>query len=493
VKGWIGDFFRAAWAFSYWNARKSLYVLRRRRGQCPCHNPSDSGEPMRTGCEAVAGWAKPARFQRVCPLLRRNEEGFWVCSVRAAQVRPFWGRACAHYGTALAVTAALAVLVVFGGLRGIGYQVTLRQVAWPPAWHELREVRAEFFVAQARASYAKGQVRDAINALSIAYQLNPKRYEVGMMLAQFYQAGNPVHADALYHRLLGEHPERSKQTARVWFTSLLARGRLRDVAGLARRQLAAEPEQAAAWSHALLFATRHLRDDKPLEEARADPGTPAAARAVIDLALRVRALPRPAARRLLLSEPLVTGFPYDGVYRIEALLRRGYPLEALEVISKLRPMLAGRDVARLIFAAYAQSHNTKRLEQGFAGLLAPDRALNAAEVTLLAVHLVDYPDADLLRQVVAALPRVLNQEKDAGLEAATAVFCAAGVLADEAVMNQVQKKVGDTFAINPTGMQRLELFFLEKSPVSHIGTLLPAVKPLSLELCYALLDRYEKP
>ena len=140
----------------------------------------------------------------------------------------------------------------------------MRQIIWPPAWHELQEVRAELFITKARASYAKGQVREAINSLSIAYQLNPERYEVGMMLAQFYQAGNPVHADALYRRLLIQHPERSKETARAWFLSLLARGRLRDVGELARRQLVAEPEQAAAWTHALLFATRHLHDDKLL-------------------------------------------------------------------------------------------------------------------------------------------------------------------------------------------------------------------------------------
>lgn len=493
VKGWLADFLRTGWAFFYWNARKSLYRWRGRRGQCPCQNPSDSGEAMRTGCEAVAGWARPQRFRRVCPLLQQNEAGSWVCSVAARDVRPFWGRAFAHYGALVVLLWVLAVVGAFGGLRAIGYHATLWQVAWPPAWRQLNAVRADLFIRQARESYAHGKARDAINALVVAYQLDPTNYDVGMTLARFYQAGSPGQSDALYRRLMAEHADRRNETARAWFHSLLARGRLRDVAALSRRQLVDEPAQASAWVHALLFATRLLGDNHLVEAARADPGTPGAARAVLDLALRVRGLPRVAAARLLLAEPLVEGFPYDGIYRVEALMRRGYPQEASGVLVRVRSTLAGRDVARLILALQASARNGPQLEQGFTTLLAPDRQLQAPTVTVLAVHLVTFPDAKLLGRLLDALPRVLDTREDSALEAAIAVFCAAGVQQDQAGMDAVEKLVSDRLALNPVSMKRLEDYFLHPDDNVGLEKLLPGVNPLSLELNYALLERFPPP
>lgn len=445
---------------------------------------------METGCEAVVAWNSPDRFRRVCPLLRRNEAGFWVCSVAPAEVRPFWGRALRYYGAVAVVLWFLGVLGVFGAMRLIGYPVSLRQVAWPPAWRELPAVRAELFVRQAKTSYAAGRVRDAINALGIAYQLDPRQYEVGMMLAQFYQAANPGQADALYRRLLAEHPRRRNETARVWLRSLLARGRLADVAELARRQLPADPDQAGAWTHALLFATRLLHNRGLLVAARTDPATPAPARGVLDLALRVREATRLEARRLLREEPLVGGFAYDRVYRIEGLLRRDFPVDALDMLRRLRPELTGRDVARLAFAAYAELNEPARLQQDFAALLAPTRQLQAAEITLLAVHLVHYPNQNLLNLTVAALPRVPAKPADAGMEAAIGLFCAAGVQGDAAAMAKVKQVIADKYSLKASGLDRLESFFLGTQPHRPIEALLPGLAPLSLELNYALLERY---
>ena len=44
--------FETIWALFYWNVRKTIYRVRKTQGICPCQNPSDSGEPMKTGCEA---------------------------------------------------------------------------------------------------------------------------------------------------------------------------------------------------------------------------------------------------------------------------------------------------------------------------------------------------------------------------------------------------------------------------------------------------------
>lgn len=172
----LTDAFRMVWALFYWNLRKSLFRWSGRKGDAPCQNRSDSGRAMQTGCEACASWNSRARFQRVCPLLTRRDDGVWVCRVDAAEVRPFWGRAFAWSGGSVFGVVFLSAILVYSSMRSIGYEVTWRQILWPPAWSELRGVRANLFIQQARERYAAGEVREAIQALTVAYQLNPSHY-----------------------------------------------------------------------------------------------------------------------------------------------------------------------------------------------------------------------------------------------------------------------------------------------------------------------------
>lgn len=388
----------------------------------------------------------------------------------------------------------VAVLGVFGLMRGIGYEVSLRQIAWPPAWSELNQVRSRLFIAQAREHYAKGEVREALSALSVAYSLDMQNYRVAMMLAQFYQAGNPSLSDDMYARLLREEPEHRVETARVWFRSLLARGRLADVAEVARRQLEAEPTQTAAWTHALVFVARHMRQPELLTKTAADKDVPQAAKATLTLAAEVLTLPPERAKEVLLLTPLAADFAYDRVYRIETLIQLGFADEALALLRQWRGQLAGRDVARLVFAAYAQLGDTAKLTREFDALLEPSRNLSAGELSLLAIHLVNHPDAALLAKVAAALPRVPMQPVEARLEVCLAVFCAAGVQADQAQMTAVKQQISDTLPMNMGGLNKLERFFLMKKQGEYrIGAILLQQNSLSLELNYALLDRYLKP
>jgi tetratricopeptide (TPR) repeat protein len=473
----------------YWNARKTVFRLRGDRGTCPCQNPSDSGEPMQTGCEAIYGWRHAARFQRVCPLLRQNPAGQWVCSVRAQDVRPFWGRAFGYIGGTIGVVVLCGVLSVFGLMRAIGYEVSVRQIVWPPAWHELREVRSQLFIKKAREAYSAGRVREALNALLVAYEMDPANYSVGMMLAQFYQAGNPSLADTLYARLLREHPDHRMETARVWFRSLLARGRMRGIVELSRRQLTTEPQQASAWVHALVFATRHLQDPRPLESAAQSEKLPATVRETLRLAARVQQLP-PAEARDLLVIPSGSDFPYDRVYRIETLTRLGFTDEAFELLLKSRGQIAGRDMARLAFALYALKGDTARLDREFAALLAPTRALHPYEVSLLAIHLVNWPDPGLLVRVCEAFGRMSSESLEVQLEIGLAVFCAAGVQRNQQLMTDVQSQMTRTTKIPLASMNRLGLYFMNDAGKLRIENLLPQQNSLSLELNYALLDRY---
>lgn len=478
------------WALFYWNLRKTVFRLRGRRGIPPCQHPSDSGVAMKTACDACAGWNQRERFRHVCPLLRRNEAGAWVCGVAAAEVRPFWGRAFGWAGGSVLAIAVVAAVGVYSGMRGIGYEVSWRQILWPPAWSELHAVRADLFIRQAREKYAAGQVREAIQALTVAYQLNPAHYEVAMMLAQFHQAGSPQQSDRLYEQLMRLHPDRRSEIARAWFQSLLARGQMEAIANLAKIQLVEEPKEAAVWTHALLFAARHLPEANDLEEVVNQTAAPVAARAVLNLAVRLRHLPPEQARKVLIETPAVMGFPFDRVYRVETLIRLGFPRDALGLLAAARQELAGRDIARLIFAAYAKMGNRERLRSEFAALLAPGRDVRPAEFTLLGVHLVEYPDADLAALLIQALPRLEKTPADVWLESVIVAFCAAGAAKDEAAMASVKQQLRDTYAVSVAALDGLELFFLNKAGTRPIEAVLPGLSPLSLELNYALLDRF---
>ncbi|MEJ1973681.1 MAG: tetratricopeptide repeat protein [Lacunisphaera sp.] len=325
---------------------------------------------METGCEAVLTWDQPARFRRVCPLLERNPAGYWVCRVAAAEVRPFWGRALGYGVGALLVAVLLAGGGIFGFMRQVGYQVTVRQIFWPPAWGELHGVQAQLFLDQAEAHYAAGRTRDALAALETAVQIEPDNFPAGMLLARIYQAGNALAADRIYARLQRSHPEQRVEIGRAWFRSLLGQGRLEEVAVLAREQLAAEPAAAAVWTNALIFSAQAIHRPALLEAATTDAAVPPGARAVLQLAGRVAQAPTAQARRtLLVQTPLAPGFPYDRIYRAEQLLADGFTMDVLGLLGASTAELGGRDIARLALAAYATAGDAARLNREFGALL----------------------------------------------------------------------------------------------------------------------------
>jgi len=509
VKGWILDIFRTVWALFYWNLRKTPHALRMRRrrsgaaalavsGPAPCQDQSDSGKAGETGCDACRTWARRSRFRRVCPLLTQNASGYWVCGVDAPAVRPFWGRTAGYAGSSVAASLLLAVAVLYGAMHGIGYDVSIRQLVWPPAWHELRGVRAELFINQARDNYKAGNIQQAIQALVVAYQLNPTDYKTAMTLAQFYQISRPSQADVLYERALEMHPEMGDETSQVWFYSLLARGRLDVIAKLARQRLAANSAQAQTWSYALLFAARLMPDRVDLAAHADDLALPIAPRGVFYLASRVEqraAFSAEAARKELLEAAPVQGFALDRIYRVEALIRLGYCEEALQLMSQWKAEFSGRDMGRLLLAAYAKLGLHEQLHSEFEAMLAPSRTLRAPEVTMMAVHLVHYPDASLLRILTSALPRLQHTDgaDSEWLEAVNAAFCAAGVSGDVQAMESVKTLVTETFGVSGVVMEVLGLFFQGQSEITQIGTILPHLRPLVTDLNYALIERYGVP
>ncbi len=483
-----------AWALLYWNARKSWFVWRGRSGQCPCQNASDSGRPMETGCEAVLGWRRPARFRRVCPLLSRNAAGAWVCSVAPARVRSFWGRALGFYGGLGLGLILVAGLGVFGAMRVVGYRVTPRQVFWPPAWSELRAARVQLFLDRAGTHYGAGRMREALAALRAAHELAPDDYATGMTLAQFYQVAGPELADGIYLHLSKAHPTKRAEIARVWFASLLARGRLADVAALARRQLVAGPaEQRAVWTHALLFAARHLGRPQLLEEAAADLKMDAAVRSVLALEAQVRRLPRTEAVRRLRTEPWPPDFLYARLQRTELLIEFGASREAIDLLRASPQLLAGRDVMRLALRAWAAERDDTALRRETGALLAPGRKANPEEITLLAGHLIQFPDALLLQRVAEALGRLDAAAFAEKRVAYVSVLCAAGAARDQALVAQLRQAALAGGLLTPGAAARLTDFFKAPPTQQKITALLPSLQPLTIELNYCLLDQYAAP
>ncbi len=481
-----------AWALLYWNARKSVFVLQKRRGRCPCHHPSDSGRPMETACEAVLYWKKPARFHRVCPLLARNTQGTWVCSVAATGVRPFWGRAVAWYGGVLAALLILGGFSLWGAMRGIGYQVTPRQVFWPPAWRELKQARVQLFIDQARGHYQAGRIREAISALAVANELAPENYTAGMMLAQFYQAGNPEASDRIYLRMSQLHPDQRNDIARVWFRSLLARGRLVDVAELARRQVTADPKQATAWTHALVFSARLLKKPEIFEQSAADAKLPAAVREVLRFEAAVRNAPVESRRRLLLETPLPADYLYAREQRVELMIEFGLTQEALQLLAGSQVALSGRDVVRLALDALASSGDKERTRREVESLLAPAKKIGPAELTLIAQHLIAHPDAGLLTRLTGSLSRMENLGPEQLLEVHLNLLCVTGAAGDAARFAEVKKAALAAGLIGAALVQRLDDFFFGERRNQRVDLLLTSIPFMPLDITYVLLDKYLK-
>lgn len=488
MRGWLADFFRGLAAPWYWNARKFCFIARGRRGQCPCHNASDSGLPGETRCEAVTYWASPRRFsRRVCPLLRENDAGEWRCSVRPEEVRPFWARLLATQALAAAAVLALAGGGLWATMRLVGYEVSLRQILWPRAWSELRLVRADFFRRQSVDHLQQGKIREALASLGLASELAPEDYATGMLLAQVDHLVRPERTDFVYRRLYETHPDRRAETSRVWLRSMLSRAQVAGAGELALRRLADSPEEWPVWLHALLTAARWEREYGILETAARDDKVPATARTLLDFEVRLRRAEFDAARRLLVTEPIGPA-PYALLHRVERLLEFGDALEALLLLRERGAALGQRDLVRLTLAAHAVARNRTVLEREVRGLLALPGAEGEAAVGIVALHLVRYPNDTLLGLCRAAAdPWTSGGDRAAKREALAALYCAVAVGGRMEWLPAVRAKFAEANLASATAQQRIEQIFAQ--PITSPLILLGIVRPMPLELNYAILER----
>lgn len=252
---WLADACRAPWAALEWNLRKTLYLWRGRRGDCPCHDPSDAGASGGAHCLAVLGWRKPERFRRICPLLERNERG-WCCTVGPERVRPYWGRVAR---TALVWTGLLYLIAgvgAFGLFRRAGLaSLGPLDVLWPGRWDRIPAARAALFRERGIQAARQGEVAPALLSLASAWRINPDDYETGLLLAKLEStAGVHAFSDWHFQELLARFPGQAERTAQAWHDQLFASGQWRELAQLCWWRLPEGGRHAARWQRSLLFA-----------------------------------------------------------------------------------------------------------------------------------------------------------------------------------------------------------------------------------------------
>ncbi len=489
VTGWPGDLFRFWWGLLYWNTLKSWFRWRGGQTRCPCQNPSDSGRAMATACDAAQQWQNPARFHRVCPLLTRTADGL-RCSVDTRNVRPFWARAGACYLAAAAGLCLAGALILFVVLRLAGYTVSPLAVVWPPRWNELRMARSEFFVSKARRALEAHQVGEAILSLEVAYRDNPGNYDAGFQLAQLTSLGRPEFADPVFAALMRDFPDRRAATSEAWFRCLLVHGSFSRLAGLAASRLVDDASRRPVWLHALFIATRHCGDDRPLKDlvdrqsARLEP---------IDVALINSELLIRQGRGLELLPGLNAELPpsagaYAPFFQVSRLDELGRHAGALSLLN--RYVAAGRIAEgdefqlrlNILSALGRQDLLRMRLAQ------AP---INARELELISIHLVRHPDPVTVAALGECLKRSSLPPGDPAYAGYTAFLFACGVANDWGHLHAAAGALMKMAETRPARFDAIEAFFRQRSG-ARIEAILPLLPALSVDLMYALHDRYDE-
>jgi hypothetical protein len=444
---------------------------------------------METACDAAHEWHNPARFHRVCPLLAPTADGL-RCSVDTRDVRAFWRRAGAWYLGAAAGICVAGALVLFAVLRLAGYSVSPLAVVWPPRWHELRTARSEYFFSKARRALEAHQVSEAVLSLEVAYRDNPGNYDAGFQLAQLTSIGRPEFADPVFAALMRDFPERRAATSEAWFKCLLVHGSFSRLAGLAASRLVEDASRRPVWLHALFIATRHCGDDRPLKDlvdrqaARLEP---------IDVALINSELLIRQGRGLELLPGLNAELPpsagaYAPFFQVSRLDELGRHAEALSLLDRY---VAARRIAEgdefqmrlnILAALGRQDLLRTRLAQ------AP---VNARELELISIHLVRHPDPAAVAALGECLKRSNLHPDDSAYAGYTAYLFACGVSGDWEHMHAAAGALMKMAETQPARFDAIEAFFRQRSG-ARVEAILPLLPALSVDLMYALHDRYDE-
>jgi tetratricopeptide (TPR) repeat protein len=488
VSGWITDFILFWWALLYWNARKTWFRLQgAHRDSCPCQVYSDSGHALDSRCQAVANWRNPVRFRRVCPLLTETKDG-WRCGVDAERVRPFWGRAAIYGAAGFALLYAAGTLGVYGFLRAARYDITYATVAWPPAWSELRQSQEKLYAARAQQALAAGNYAEAILALQMVCEINPRNYGAAITLASLTQvAGQPSVAEHIFSRLMHEVPEQRPTTAQIWIRALLARADYEQIKPLATAMLTEDAGRREAWMHALLFAAHQTRDEAALQAVvRQDSGLPDwcadIARTEI-LLLQGRTDDALPALVRVHSRP---GSPYLPYFQVQTLMSLGRHDQAGELINAYGTRLPVEEAAFLRLRLFAAKDWTSLMGPEYDNLLSyPMTPRLAAQ---FCAWFIESPDA-------AAYARFADRFEASGppldsdsLPLYHASYLAAVVSGDAARADRLAAAITRFTSADARALRAIGELLVHGAGRPQLTQLLP-LAPLPVEVSYAILDR----
>lgn len=490
LAGWLNDTFRLGWGAFYWNMRKTWFAARGRRGRCPCQVGSDSGRGGDTGCDAVLGYRSPGRFQTLCPLLAQRANGDWVCSVDKAAVRPFWGRVFAGVGLATLALMLAAILGAYALLRGIGYEVSFQQVAWPPAWRQFRQVQSAFYLNRARTARAAGHMDETLLFLASAYELNPADHRTGLLLAQLWQAGQPLLSDQLYARLFREHPAHQDEIAPAWYRALLARGDFTAIQRLARERLLAGGPAPAAWLQALIFACQQTGEPAPLEQLLHEPALPPAFAPLLRLEYTLYSAPPETRSRLLARAAAGETNPFASYHLLSRLLAEGRPDLVLARLAAPTCPLSNRENIRLRLDALVVLGRAAERAGLVRQLLA--QPTQAAVCELLSGHLAAHPDRDLLHAYAAKLEASPLPPGEAVHPQLLAFFGACAALGDADLLDTAVHLVNTSAGRNYRTLTAVQTLFTSGAPLRP-EVFLPVLQPLPLDTVYALYGHFAPP
>jgi hypothetical protein len=483
----MGDWSRLLWALIALNLSKTLWVVRGRRSRCPCQHPSDSGRAWETGCDAAAFWNYPARFRRACPLLKKAPDGRWMCSVDAANVRPFWARAAAWGGGTVVVLYLAFAIFGFAFLRAVGNPVRFASVAWPPDWHEMQEARARYFFRKAEAALAGNRVREALLSLAQSYELNPHDYLAGRILAQLWQTSESDRSNQIYAKLMAEHPAQRAETAGAWYRSLLARGDFKSIEALAWERMNAGPSETGAWLNALLTSSRRAPDQLYLEKALTASALPEFAKQACAWELMTRLEPREEVRRQIMAPVPANTDAYLLYYRIDWLFRAGYASDALFQLDRAQDRLPTHDRCQLYLDGYA-ALGWQTVLQDQAGQLLSAKPVGPAALELLCAHLIRYPNAAVLAQVADAFDSNPALPADQRLGAYLSLYCAAGAVGDWTRMQAAGTVIKSISGVRTASLDPIGDYFRSNGRSGPIERYLPFLPSIPIEIMYALYD-----
>lgn len=458
---------------------------------CPCQNSSDSGRAGETGCDPALNFEKPIRFRTVCPLLKPTPDGTLMCSVATEEVRPFWGRVVLSVLFAIILLYGTAVMIAFGFLRQVGYPVTVSMIGWPPAWSEIHQAKSQYFLDNAQSAYLKGELAETVMSLSLAYDSDPYNYEAGFFLARLWQAGRPEVSNHLYQELVANHPEHRTQTAQAWLRSLLPRADYIWIERLAASALRFGDDHAAAWLHAMLFADVRTPGESAIAKLLETPETLSpGVETVLRWEEEVRHLPADIARQTLLQEPPEDSPSFVYFYQIRRLLSLGFPVDALDKLNTNESHLTSRDKITLELRAFAEAD----FQRSYFGLFDKLTRLepSLAQFEIISAHMVLHPNKELFRRAKNRLVPNHITKLEERLPALLALFFVAGIHDDEAYQNelavQMREITNSRFVVLDAAIAAMK-----RTKRSNVGlqTLLPSLQPMSLDMTYALLERFE--